>query len=179
MVLSDGRPAQDVDEPKANETTVGTLHAPHCAKSGNCLGAGFLPFDQFPRTGDWEELVEGEHLPSHIRLHAGRSTLPGAGIRPFRGQGSIDRYEAVDFDDQVDTLRKLGLWFRQDARISCVRLGAAEALGGKPGSNDGATVTRTQLSSLIFVCRSVRLREGQPSRPVVLCALSHRGIHIY
>ena len=100
--------------PKANETTVGTLHArgSHCAKSGNCLRAGFLPFDQFPRTGDWEELKSKAsiyHLTYGCMQEEAPCQVPG--IRPFRGHRQrLDRYEAVDFDDQVDTLRKLGLW---------------------------------------------------------------------
>jgi hypothetical protein len=33
------------------------------------------------------------------------------GVRPFRGHRQrLDRYDAVDFEDQAATLRQLGLW---------------------------------------------------------------------
>ena len=100
--------------PIANETTVGTLHArgSHCAKSGNCLRAGFLPFDLFPRSGNWEELKAKANI-YHLTYGCMQEVAPCQvpGIRPFRGHRQrLDRYEAIDFDDQVDTLRKLGLW---------------------------------------------------------------------
>ncbi len=98
----------------ANETSVGTLHprGSHCARSGDCLQAGFLPYDRFPRVGSWEAL-KATALVYHLTYGCVQESAPCSvpGIRPFRGHRQrLDRYEAVDFDDQVATLRGLGLW---------------------------------------------------------------------
>lgn len=99
----------------ANDTSIGTLHprGSHCAKSASgCLRAGFLPFDRFPRTGVWSALkakADVYHLTHGCMQEEAPCSM--AGVRPFRGHRQrLDRYEDTDFDDQVSTLRELGLW---------------------------------------------------------------------
>ena len=43
----------------ANDTYVEQLHPPgsHCKAKGSCLSVGFLPYNRFPRTGEWH----GQH----------------------------------------------------------------------------------------------------------------------
>jgi hypothetical protein len=99
---------------RSNETTIGTLHpkGSHCAQKKECLRAGFLPYDRFPRSGDWASLkasADVYHLTFGCMQEDAPCSVPA--IRPFRGHRQrLDRYEAVDFEDQVGTLRLLGLW---------------------------------------------------------------------
>lgn len=100
--------------PDANDTTIGVLHPrrSHCAARGNCLLAGFLPYDRFPRTGDWGALkakADVYHLTFGCMQEEAPCSKPG--VRPFRGHRQrLDRYDDVDFEDQTSTLRALHLW---------------------------------------------------------------------
>ena len=113
FVLSDLRGVQTRTD--TNDTTIGTLHprGSHCAKSpAGCLRGGFLPFDRFPRTGSWAALkakADVYHLTFGCMQEEAPCSMPG--VRAFRGHRQRqDRYEDTDFNDQVDTLRELGLW---------------------------------------------------------------------
>ena len=149
--------------PLSNETTVGALHprGSHCAKKpGGCLRGGFLPYDLFPRTGDWASL-KGASAVYHLTFACAQEEAPCStpGVRPFRGHRQrLDRYEAIDFDDQVreevdactthacdahtlrcsmldtqvGTLRELGLWL-VDAQPEYVY-----ASGGAPDGGSAA-----------------------------------------
>jgi len=103
----------------ANETSVGTLHprGSHCKQLDGCLKVGFLPYDRFPRSGRWSGLRATAmiyHLTYGCQQELAPCSVPG--IRPFRGHRQRqDRYEKVDFDDQVNTLRELGLWLVRDS----------------------------------------------------------------
>ena len=121
-----------------NDTTVFTLHprGSHCAAKGDCLRGGFLPYDMFPRTGSWHALG-GRAAVYHLTYGCMQEEAPcsRAAVRPFRGHRQrLDRYEATDFDDQVSTLRQLGLWLVSDAAAR-----AMQQLPGRALQNTGAS----------------------------------------
>ena len=106
--------------PTANLTTVGELQrrGSACRKHGTCLRAGWLPFDQFPRSCeggcDWAQL-QGKAAVYHLTYNCLQEHAPCAapGIRRFRGHRQrLDRYDDVDFADQRSTLQELGLWLQ-------------------------------------------------------------------
>ena len=106
--------------PTANRTTVGELQrrGSACRKHGTCLRAGWLPFDEFPRSCaggcDWARL-KGKAAVYHLTYNCLQEHAPCAvpGIRRFRGHRQrLDRYDDVDFADQRSTLQELGLWLQ-------------------------------------------------------------------
>jgi hypothetical protein len=106
--------------PTANLTTVGELQrrGSACRKHGTCLRAGWLPFDEFPRSCvggcDWAQL-QGKAAVYHLTYNCLQEHAPCAvpGIRRFRGHRQrLDRYDDVDFADQRSTLQELGLWLQ-------------------------------------------------------------------
>jgi len=73
---------------------------------------GFLPYDLFPRQGDWSAL-RAKALVYHLTMACKQEEAPCStpGVRPFRGHRQrLDRYDDVDFADMKETLRQLGLW---------------------------------------------------------------------
>lgn len=78
----------------------------------NCLRIGLLPYNLFPRHGNWPALRQTA-LIYHMTLGCPQEKAPcfAPGIRPFRGNRQrLDRYDERDFDDMVNTLRGNGLW---------------------------------------------------------------------
>ena len=100
---------------RANETTIGTVKRWKCmqrADGGGCLTVGFLPYDQFPRHGDWPALAATAAV-HHMTITCVEEKAPcfARGIRPFRGNRQrLDRYDASDFVDNVANLRAVGAW---------------------------------------------------------------------
>ena len=69
-----------------------------------CLTVGMLPFNQFPRHGQWE-MLRREAL-----VYKGPSTKV-SGQTTFRGHRlRLDRYDEVDFENMVASLKSEGLW---------------------------------------------------------------------
>ena len=87
--------------PNGNDTAIGTLHprGSHCAKLGTCLKAGFLPYNRFPRTGEWAALKATAaiyHLTYGCMQEEAPCSTPG--IRRFRGHRQrLDRYEDTEY----------------------------------------------------------------------------------
>ena len=120
--LADTKLEGGVTSPTANLTTVGELQrrGSACRRRGNCLRAGWLPFDEFPRAhspavpGEWAQLRDKAavyHLAYNCLQEHAPCSVPG--IRPFRGHRQrLDRYDDVDFADQRSTLQALGLWLQ-------------------------------------------------------------------
>ncbi len=126
--LAEARTAVD-----ANETTVCTLHprGSHCKKRGACLRVGYLPYDVYPRQGDWA-VLRGSAAVYHLTYACAQEEAPCAipGVRPFRGHRQrLDRYDQVDFADMADTLRSLGLWLVDDAKPAESQGGVGAAFG--------------------------------------------------
>lgn len=105
---------------RANDTTVGTIKRWKCMQQGGkCLKVAFMPYDKFPRHGRWSGALDATALTYHLTVACMQEQAPcGApGIRPFRGNRQrLNRYDDVDFDDMVRTLKQVGAW----------RLGASE-----------------------------------------------------
>ncbi len=124
-VLSETKLEPARTSPTANDTAVGALHprGSHCKKRGTCLKAGWLPFDEFPRTGDWARLKQKAavyHLTYACMQEQAPCSVPG--VRPFRGHRQrLDRYDDVDFDDQKTTLQGLGLWLQDVPLVEASR----------------------------------------------------------
>jgi hypothetical protein len=89
----------------ANETTLTSL-------SRYGLRLGFLPYDQFPRVGDWSLLratAAIHHLVADGSL--GKQFEQPWGVLPFRGHRQrLDRYDEEDFAAYVKVMRQVGLW---------------------------------------------------------------------
>lgn len=102
----------------ANETTLATLKRWKCMQKGEpCLRVGFLPYDRFPRHGDWAALqrLVPERAPAvyHMTLTCVQEQAPceKPGIRPFRGHRQrLDRYDDSDFTEMAATLKSVGAW---------------------------------------------------------------------
>lgn len=87
----------------ANEMTLLTLRHPTKCKPSECLRAGFLPHEQFPRIGNWSRKAGGFEdvaLIHHL-----------ADIRPHPGHRQrLDRYDEADFEGFETAMREAGLW---------------------------------------------------------------------
>ena len=93
---------------RANETTSGTVKRKGCMKAEppDCAGVGFLPYDLFPRHGDWPALAPTA-LIYHITIGCPQERAPcaSAGVRPFKGNRQrLDRYDETDYENLTLTL---------------------------------------------------------------------------
>ncbi|KAL1504249.1 hypothetical protein AB1Y20_010658 [Prymnesium parvum] len=92
---------------RSNATTVIELsrHFKGCAADVKvCVRIGLLPYDKFPRHGVWRK------LRSTALVYTGPSTKASR-KRKFRGHRlRLDRYDEVDFDNMVASLKSEGLW---------------------------------------------------------------------
>ena len=88
-----------------NATSV--LHLP---KRG--LRVAFLPYDRFPRIGDWSVLRETALIHSLVGDGSlGDQFAHAFGSLPFRGHRQrLDRYDETDFETYVGVMRQCGLW---------------------------------------------------------------------
>jgi len=99
----------------ANTTDYGTLKRWRCMKENDgsgCLRVGFLPYNLFPRHGDWPAL-SASALVYHMTIACPQEQAPcsSPGIRPFHGNRQrLDRYDERDFEDMVRTLRANSMW---------------------------------------------------------------------
>jgi hypothetical protein len=89
----------------SNETTLTNL-----TRYG--LRLGFLPYDVFPRIGDWrlhKQTAAIHHLVDDGSL--GKEYDKPFGVLPFRGHRQrLDRYDEEDFEGYVKVMRQVGLW---------------------------------------------------------------------
>jgi len=89
----------------ANETTLTKL-------SRYGLTLAFLPFQSYPRIGNWAELRSTaaiHHLTADGSL--GPQYDKPWGVLPFRGHRQrLDRYDEIDFAEYVKVMRAVGLW---------------------------------------------------------------------
>lgn len=94
-----------------NETTLGSLKRRGCSRrvGSRCLRVGLLPYDEFPRHGDWRGLSGTARI--HHLTGDGCPIKAGCGVRPFRGlRQRLNRYDDVDFTEMRATLQGIGAW---------------------------------------------------------------------
>lgn len=89
----------------ANETTLTNL-------TRYSLTLGFLPFNVFPRVGDWS-LLRNSAAIHHLVADGshGKQYEQPWGVLPFRGHRQrLDRYDDEDFAAYVKVMREVELW---------------------------------------------------------------------